>query len=142
MKVLVIGSGGREHALVWKIAQSPKVSEIFCAPGNAGTSQIAKNINISAEDIVALKDFAILNRIDLTIVGPEAPLVLGIVDEFEKEGLRIFGPSGKAALLEGSKVFSKKIMEKYKIPTADFLSFTDEAEAKKFLKKIGAPVVI
>jgi len=142
MNILVIGSGGREHALVWKIAQSPKVSKIFCAPGNAGTSQIAENVNIASEDILSLRDFALHNKIDLTVVGPETPLVLGIVDEFESHGLKIFGPGKSASLLEGSKVFAKKLMEKYNIPTADFLSFTDEVEAKKFIKKVGAPVVV
>jgi len=142
MNILVIGSGGREHALVWKIAQSPKVIKIFCAPGNAGTSQIAENVNIASEDILSLRDFALHNQIDLTVVGPETPLVLGIVDEFEAHGLKIFGPGKNAALLEGSKVFAKKLMEKYNIPTADFLSFIDEAEAKKFIKKVGAPVVV
>lgn len=142
MKILVIGSGGREHALVWKIAQSPKVTKIYCAPGNAGTSQIAENINIAAEDIIALKEFAITNHIDLTVVGPEIPLVAGIVDEFTSANLKVFGPEAKAANLEGSKIFAKTIMKKYNIPTADFLSFTEEEEAKKFLKKVGAPVVV
>lgn len=142
MKILVIGSGGREHALVWKIAQSPKVSKIFCAPGNAGTAQIADNINIASDDIQGLLDFAKQNSIDLTVVGPEIPLVAGIVDKFYATGLKIFGPSKKAAQLEGSKVFAKNIMQKYGIPTALFSSFTDEAKAKEYLKKIGAPVVI
>ena len=142
MEVLVIGSGGREHALVWKLAQSPKVTKIYCAPGNPGTAQVAENVNIAAEDIFGLKDFALNNKIDLTIVGPEAPLILGIIDEFESHGLKIFGPSKQAALIEGSKVFAKRLMKKYGIPTADFLTFTDEAEAKKFIKKAGAPVVI
>jgi phosphoribosylamine--glycine ligase len=142
MEILVIGSGGREHALCWKLAQSPKVTKIYCAPGNPGTAQVAENVNIAAEDILGLKDFALNNKIDLTIVGPEAPLVLGIIDEFESHGLKIFGPSKQAALIEGSKVFAKRLMKKYSIPTADFLTFTDEAEAKKFIKKVGAPVVI
>jgi len=142
MEILVIGSGGREHALCWKLAQSPKVTKIYCAPGNPGTAQVAENVNIAAEDILGLKDFALNNKIDLTIVGPEAPLILGIIDEFESHGLKIFGPSKQAALIEGSKVFAKRLMKKYGIPTADFLTFTDEAEAKKFIKKVGAPVVI
>lgn len=142
MKILVIGSGGREHTLVWKLAQSPRVSKIYCAPGNAGTGQIAENINIASEDVMGLREFALHNQIDLTVVGPEGPLVLGIVDEFQSHGLKIFGPDKKASILEGSKVFSKKLMQKYNIPTADFLSFTDEAEAKKFIKKVGAPVVV
>ncbi len=142
MKILVIGSGGCEHALVWKLAQSPKASKIFCAPGNAGTAQIAENINIAAEDILSLRDFALHNRIDLTVVGPEAPLVTGIVDEFESNGLKIFGPNKKASLIEGSKVFAKNIMKKYNIPTADFLTFTKEEEALRFIKEAGAPLVV
>src|SRR3989339_1067705 len=142
MKILIIGSGGREHALVWKVAQSPRVSEIFCAPGNAGTSQIAVNVNIQADNIPALLEFAKKNKIDLTIVGPEVALILGIVDQFKAAGLKIFGPSKGAAQIEGSKVFSKNLMRKYKIPTADYLSFKDPKEAKAFLKKIGTPVVI
>ena len=142
MKILIIGSGGREHALAWKIAQSSKVTEIFCAPGNAGTAQIATNIDISANNIEGLKNFALKNKIDFTIVGPEVPLVLGITDEFKKSGLKIFGPSKSAAQLEGSKVFSKNLMKKYKIPTADFLAFTNPVEAKKFFNKIELPCVI
>ena len=142
MRILVIGSGGREHALCWKLAQSPKATKIFCAPGNPGTAQVAENVNIAAEDILSLRDFALHNKIDLTVVGPEAPLVLGIVDEFESNGLKIFGPDKKASLIEGSKVFSKNLMKKYNIPTADFLTFTEEDEALKFLKKTGAPVVV
>ena len=142
MRILIIGSGGREHTLAWKIAQSPKVAQIFCAPGNAGTAQFATNVQIGAEDILGLRDFAKNNHIDLTVVGPEVPLVLGIVDEFESHGLKVFGPKKNAALIEGSKIFAKNLMKKYNIPSADFLSFTEEAEAKKFLKKIGAPVVV
>ena len=119
MKVLVVGSGGREHALVWKLSQSKKVSEIFCAPGNAGISEMATNIDISASDIEGLADFAGKEKIDLTIVGPEVSLTLGIVDSFQAKGLRIFGPDQKAAILEGSKVFTKDLMEKYGIPSTD-----------------------
>lgn len=142
MKILVIGSGGREHALVWKIAQSPKVSEIFCAPGNAGTSQLAKNVDIKPEDVDVLLLFAQKNNIDLTVVGPEVPLVLGIVDLFNKNGLKIFGPTKTAAQIEGSKVFSKNLMQKYGIPTAFYQSFTNKEDAKKYIKKIGAPLVV
>ncbi len=142
MNILVIGSGGREHSLCWKLAQSPKASKIFCAPGNPGTAQVAENVNIASEDILGLRDFAKHNKIDLTVVGPEAPLVEGIVDEFESNGLPIFGPDKKAALIEGSKIFSKNLMKKYNIPTADFMTFTDEEEAHKFIKKIGAPLVV
>jgi phosphoribosylamine--glycine ligase len=142
MNILVIGSGGREHTLAWKIAQSPKVGKIYCAPGNAGTAQIAENVNLKAEDLPGLLKFAKDKQIDLTVVGPEVPLVLGIVNLFESHGLKIFGPSQAAAQLEGSKVFAKNLMKKYNIPTADFLSFTDPAEAKRFIEKVGAPVVI
>ncbi|KAF0134745.1 MAG: phosphoribosylamine--glycine ligase [Candidatus Saganbacteria bacterium] len=142
MKILVIGSGGREHTLVWKLAQSPKASKIYCAPGNAGIAQIAENINICADNIPALRDFALKNKIDITVVGPEVPLTLGIVDEFEAQGLKIFGPSKKGALIEGSKIFAKNLMKKYNIPTADFATFTDYEKAIQYIKKIGAPVVI
>ncbi|NLL81413.1 MAG: phosphoribosylamine--glycine ligase, partial [Tissierellia bacterium] len=111
MKVLVIGSGGREHALCWKIAQSQKVSKIYCAPGNGGTESIAENIDIKADEIDKLLEFAIENEIDLTLVGPEDPLCFGIVDKFEENNLKIFGPNKKCAQLEGSKEFSKKFME-------------------------------
>ncbi|MGB8952648.1 MAG: phosphoribosylamine--glycine ligase [Candidatus Aminicenantales bacterium] len=120
MKVLVIGSGGREHALAWKIAQSPLVEKIFCAPGNAGTGSIAENVAISDSDVQGLVDFAAEKEIGLTVVGPELPLTLGIVDEFEKKGLKIFGPNKKAAELEGSKIFAKQFMERHRIPTARF----------------------
>src|SRR3989344_717912 len=130
MKVLVIGSGGREHALCWKIAQDKRVSGIYCAPGNAGTAQIAENAPISAEDIPRLLQFAIGNKIDLTVVGPEAPLVAGIVDEFEKAGLRIFGPSGAAAMLEGSKAFAKSGMDAAGVPTARYEVITSIDEAQ------------
>ena len=124
MRVLVIGGGGREHALVWKIKQSPKVEEVFCAPGNAGTSEIAENIPIAADDIEGLLKFALDKEIGLTVVGPEQPLVMGIVDLFEIKGLRIFGPKASAAELEGSKSFSKDIMKKYGLPTAEYKNFT------------------
>ena len=142
MKILLIGSGGREHALAWKLAQSPKVSKLFCAPGNAGTAQIADNVAINADDIPSLLNFAKQEKIDLTMVGPEAPLVLGIVDEFEKAGLKIFGPNKAAAILEGSKVFSKELMKKYGIPSAKFEAFKDASAAKAYAKKLGAPCVV
>lgn len=142
MKVLVIGSGGREHALVWKIAQSPLVDKIYCAPGNAGAAQLAENVPIKAEDIQKLKDFALKNKIDLTVVGPEGPLVAGIVNIFEKDGLRIFGPRQEAAMIEGSKVFSKEIMAKYDIPTAQAGIFFDQEEAIKYINELGAPIVV
>ncbi|MDO9262960.1 MAG: phosphoribosylamine--glycine ligase, partial [Desulfosalsimonadaceae bacterium] len=118
MKILLIGSGGREHALAWKIAQSPKVKQIYCAPGNAGIAAIAKCVPIDAADVNGLAEFAEKEAVDLTVVGPETPLSNGIVDLFEKKGLRIFGPSKKAAEIEGSKTFAKKLMLKYNIPTA------------------------
>ncbi|MFQ5709771.1 MAG: phosphoribosylamine--glycine ligase, partial [bacterium] len=119
MKVLVVGSGGREHALVWKISQSPLVKKVYCAPGNPGIARLGECVKIPASDIQGLLKFALKNKIDLTVVGPEDPLVHGIVDEFESQGLCIFGPSKKAAEIEGSKAFAKYILDKYKIPTAD-----------------------
>jgi len=142
MKVLVVGSGGREHVLVWKIKQNPNVKEIFCAPGNGGISQIAQCVDINADDVPALCDFALKNKIDLTVVGPEAPLVKGIVDVFQKHGLKIFGPTQKAAQLEGSKVFAKEFMQRHQIPTAAFASFTSTEKAKAYLKNKSFPVVI
>lgn len=142
MKVLVIGGGGREHALVWKIAQSPKVNKIYCAPGNAGISGLAECVDIKVEDLDGLAEFALNNNIDLTVVGPEVPLTLGVVDRFEKDGLRIFGPARNAAIIEGSKEFSKEIMVKYGVPTAAYGSFTNEAEALAYIDKVGAPIVV
>ncbi|MBI5050711.1 MAG: phosphoribosylamine--glycine ligase [Nitrospirae bacterium] len=142
MKVLVIGSGGREHALVWKLSQSPRVSKIFCAPGNAGISEIAECIDIKAEDIESLLNFAKYEWIDLTVVGPEAPLTMGIVDAFKKEGRRIFGPETSGAQLEGSKVFAKEFMRKYGIPTAEYKTFTSYLHAEEYIRLKGAPIVI
>jgi len=143
MKVLVVGGGGREHTLVWKLAQSSRVSEIFCAPGNAGTASIATNLPISDNDITGLLSFARDNTIGLTVVGPEVPLVNGIVDEFEAAELRIFGPNARAAILEGSKVFTKNLLAKYQIPTADYHRFTDIVSAQKFLdQNTTYPIVI
>ena len=134
MKILVIGSGGREHALVWKLKQSPSVTQVYCAPGNAGIGLDCTNVEISAIDIPRLIKFATKEKIDLTVVGPEAPLVLGIVDEFEKAGLRVFGPSKRAAELEGSKKFAKEMMRKANVPTADFRVFTNAAEAISYIE--------
>ena len=142
MKILVVGSGGREHALTWKISQSTMVDKIYCAPGNAGTIQYAENLAIKADDIEALGRFAKENGIDLTVVGPEVPLSMGIVDHFESMGLRAFGPNKKAAQLEASKIFAKNLMNKYKIPTAQGRSFNDIDQAKNYVKQIGAPVVV
>ena len=144
MKVLVIGGGGREHALAWKAAQSPLVTEVFVAPGNAGTALENKltNIDINAEDISALCEFAKSSNIELTIVGPEAPLVNGVVDLFQSEGLKIFGPSKKASQLEGSKTFTKDFLARHNIPSADYQSFTEIEPAINYLEKVGAPIVI
>ncbi len=142
MKVLVIGGGGREHALVWKISKSPRVKKIFCAPGNAGIAKIAECVDIGASKIDLLLKFAMDNEIDLTVVGPEDPLSMGIVDKFEKKGLRVFGASGKAAELEASKSFMKNVLNKYGIPTAEGESFTDFTKAKAYIKKTGAPIVV
>jgi len=142
MKVLVIGGGGREHALVWKIARSPKVKKIFCAPGNAGMVKLATCVPISAEDIDGLVAFGKENKIDLTIVGPEAPLSEGIVDIFEKQGLRIFGASKNAARIESSKSFAKWLMNKYGIPTAEGKTFTSYQQAESYIRKTGVPIVV
>ena len=144
MKILIIGGGGREHALAWKTAQSTDVEKVFVAPGNAGTLREEKmeNVDINAEDIDALKAFALQNDIALTIVGPEAPLVNGIVDNFQAAGLKIFGPSRGAAQLEGSKAFTKDFLARHEIPTAAYGNFTDEAEAIAYIKEQGAPIVI
>lgn len=142
MKILVIGSGGREHAITWKLSLSPKVKKIFIAPGNPGTSALGENVSIPAEDIAGLKAFALTQNIDLTVVGPEVPLTLGIVDEFEKAGLKIFGPSKAAAEIEGSKVFSKELMLKYKIPTAFFKKFDSIDEANAYIGAHNPPLVV
>ncbi|MEL6107211.1 MAG: phosphoribosylamine--glycine ligase [Planctomycetota bacterium] len=134
MKVLVVGSGGREHAIVWKVAQSPLVSEVFAAPGNAGTAQDATNVELEATDIEGLIQFATGQQIDLTVVGPEAPLVAGIVDAFEAAGLRVFGPSAAAAELEGSKVFCKSLLRTADVPTADYRAFRDAEDATRYIK--------
>ena len=133
MKILVAGSGGREHVLVWKLRQSPLVEKVYCAPGNAGTALDAENLNIPAEDISRLAKFARDNAIDLTVVGPEAPLVAGIVDEFRRQNLNIFGPTASAARLEGSKVFTKKLLRKANVPTATFAVFSRMPEAMQYL---------
>ncbi len=142
MKVLVVGSGGREHALVWKIRQSKKVDKVFCAPGNAGIGRLAECVDISATDVGGLLKFAKKEKIDLTVIGPESSLMAGVVDLFEENGLRIFGPTRKAAELEGSKVFCKEFLKKYDIPTAGFQVFEDSDQAKQYIDSCGAPVVI
>jgi phosphoribosylamine--glycine ligase len=142
MKVLVIGGGGREHSLVWKIAQSPEVSKIFCAPGNPGISELAECIDITADQTSLLCEFAVKENIDLTVVGPEAPLVDGIVDVFSKHNLKVFGPDQKAAILEDSKVFSKLLLRKHGIPTAAFKCFDDHSQARHYVLSRGAPIVV
>ena len=142
MKILVVGSGGREHALVRKLAQSPEADRIFCAPGNAGTQEIGENVSISANDLPKLTRFAKGNGIDLTVIGPDDPLAAGIVDLFEAEGLRIFGPNKKAARLEASKIFAKELMGAEKIPTAQARTFSSSAEALNYCDKVALPVVI
>ncbi|MHB8536168.1 MAG: phosphoribosylamine--glycine ligase [Sulfuricaulis sp.] len=144
MKVLIIGGGGREHALAWKIAQSPRAEKVFVAPGNAGTAREAKceNIAVATEDVDGLLRFAQYNKIDLTVVGPETPLVLGVVDRFRAAGRRIFGPTRAAAQLEGSKAFAKDFLARHKIPTAAYGNFTDVAAAEAYIKKSGAPIVV
>ncbi|MFW6131938.1 MAG: phosphoribosylamine--glycine ligase [Candidatus Aminicenantaceae bacterium] len=144
MNVLIIGSGGREHALAWKISQSPQVKKLFCAPGNAGTDSIAENADIKDTDIDKLIDFANKKKIDLTVVGPELPLTYGIVDAFEKKGMKIFGPDKRASKLEGSKVFAKQFMERHRIPTAHFDIADSVEKAQKILRSgdISFPLVI
>jgi phosphoribosylamine--glycine ligase len=144
MKILVVGSGGREHALTWKISQSPLCEKLYCAPGNAGTMSIAENVLLKAEDIQGLVDFAVREEMDLTVVGPEAPLTLGIVDKFEVKGLKIFGPKKNAAELEGSKVFAKQFMDRHKIPTAKFEVADSSEQAKKIVNsgKFSFPLVV
>jgi len=142
MRVLVVGGGGREHALAWKIGQSPKVEKVFCAPGNAGTAEVAENVPVAAEDIDGLLRFARENAIGLTVVGPEQPLVLGIVDRFRDAGLRAFGPRARAAEIEGSKVFCKNLLKKYGIPTGDYQVFDSSDKAAAYVKDLNEPLVV
>jgi len=142
MKVLVIGSGGREHTLVWKMTQSPKVSQVYCAPGNAGISNLAQCVNIDADSIEKLVGFAKKEKIDLTVVGPELPLSQGIVNEFNQQGLRIFGPSKEATEIESSKVFSKYLLKKYNIPTANYQVFQNSEKALAYIQQQTFPLVI
>jgi len=142
MKVLVVGSGGREHALTWKLLKSPKVEKLYCAPGNGGIAKVAECVKIDVTDFKGLINFAQKKKIDLTVVGPELPLTEGIVDHFQEKGLTIFGPDQKAAELEGSKAFSKELMKKYHIPTADFEIFADYKSAVQGVHKMNPPLVI
>lgn len=139
MKILIVGSGGREHALAWKITQNASVNKVYCAPGNAGTLSLGDNVPIDPTDIQRLVDFANNEKVDLTVVGPEIPLAMGIVDEFEAKGLKIFGPTMSAAELEGSKVFAKQFMDRHKIPTARFMIADNPDQAKKFLQSEDIP---
>jgi len=144
MHVLVIGNGGREHAMAWKLAQCPRVTTLSVAPGNAGTALTPnmQNVDIASDDVEALLTFAQQNEVDLTVVGPEAPLVAGVVDRFTQAGLRIFGPTAAAAQLEGSKTFSKDFLSRHQIPTAAYKSFTDLSDARDYIDQVGAPIVI
>ena len=142
MKVLIVGSGGREHAIAWKVAQSKKVDKIYCAPGNAGISEVAECVPIGAMEFDKLVAFAKEKKIDLTVIGMDDPLVGGIVDVFEKEGLRVFGPRKNAAILEGSKAFAKDLMKKYHIPTAAYETFTDPQKALEYLETAKMPIVL
>lgn len=142
MKILVIGGGGREHALAWKLAQSPKASKVYVAPGNGGTALSNKFEDVAITDVVELREWAQANKIALTVVGPEAPLAAGVVDEFRAHGLKVFGPTKAAAQLESSKAFSKAFMRRHGIPTADYDTFTDPAQAHAFIDRLGAPIVI
>lgn len=142
MKILVIGSGGREHALAWKLSQSPKVQQVYVAPGNGGTAASSTLKNVAVTDLVALREWALAEKIALTVVGPEQPLAAGVVDDFRAHGLRIFGPTAAAAQLESSKAFSKDFMQRHGIPTARFETFTDPVAAHAYVDKIGAPIVV
>ena len=142
MKVLVVGGGGREHAIIWKLSQSPKISELFCAPGNGGISKLASCVPIKASDIGGIVNFSRENKMDLVVVAPDDPLVAGMVDALEAAGIRAFGPVSTAAIIEGSKSFSKDLMKKYNIPTAGYAVFESSAEALKYLDTCSAPIVV
>ncbi len=142
MRVLVVGSGGREHALVWKLSQSPELTKLFCAPGNGGIGELAELVDIGTEDVESLAEFAESKDIDLTVVGPESALAKGIADLFEKRGLRIFGPTKAAARLESSKAFAKNFMKRHRIPTASFAVFDDPQAARAYVRQLGVPIVV
>ena len=142
MKILVIGAGGREHALAWKLSQSPKVQQVYVAPGNGGTQLSANLKNVAITDLVALRDWALKEKIALTVVGPEQPLAAGVVDDFRAHGLRIFGPTQAAAQLESSKAFSKNFMKRHGIPTAEYETFSEAAAAHAYVERKGAPIVV
>ena len=142
MKILVVGGGGREHTIVWKISQSPKVEKIYCAPGNGGIAELAECIPFKATDIDSIVSFAKEKQIDLVMVAPDDPLVMGMVDALEAEGIRAFGPRANAAIIEGSKVFSKELMKKYNIPTAGYEVFDNSNDALEYVRKGSFPTVI
>lgn len=142
MRVLIVGNGGREHTLCWKLKQSPQVSEVYCAPGNGGIAEIATCVDVSVGDFAGLAQLVEKEQIDYTVVGPEQPLLDGIVDFFQARGLAVFGPNRRAARVEGSKAFAKQLMEKYHIPTAAYRSFSDYAPARDYVRQVGAPIVI
>src|SRR5947208_4837989 len=142
MRVLVIGGGGREHALCWKLRQSPRLTALYCAPGNAGIARVAECVPVSADDLNKLLRFAREQAIDLTVVGPELPLTLGLVDRFAAAGLRAFGPTAATARLEGSKAFTKELCRRYDVPGAAFGAFRDPGAAKDYIHAAGAPVVV
>src|SRR5437764_4747482 len=142
MRVLVIGGGGREHALCWKLRQSPRLTALYCAPGNAGIARVAECVPVSADDLNKLVRFAREQAIDLTVVGPELPLTMGLVDRFREAGLKAFGPTAAAARLEGSKAFTKELLRQLRVPTAFFGVFTEPEEAARYVHEVGAPVVV
>ncbi|ABK45950.1 phosphoribosylamine--glycine ligase [Magnetococcus marinus MC-1] len=142
MNVLVVGGGGREHALVWKITQSPLVGTVYCAPGNAGIAQLATCVEISVDDLRAMKQFAIEKKIELVVIGPEVPLVMGMADEMQEAGMKVFGPNKAAAAIEGSKTLMKELCQRYKVPTAEYRTFTDAEAAKAYVAGEGAPIVV
>jgi phosphoribosylamine--glycine ligase len=142
MKILVVGGGGREHALVWKLRQSPQVEQIYCAPGNAGIDELAQPVDLDIADVAAIVEFAAAHAIDLTVPGPELPLTLGLIDELQRHGLRGFGPTRAAAQLEGSKAFAKELMRRHRIPTGFFSSFTEPDDALRYIHEVGAPIVV
>ena len=142
MNVLVVGNGAREHALCWKLAQSPRLTKLYAAPGNAGCAQVAECVDLKAEQIEALLAFAHMAKIDLVVVGPEAPLCLGLVDRFERAGIKVFGPTKDAARLEGSKVFAKTLMRRHNIPTADFKVFPNFRDARTYVERADYPLVV
>jgi len=142
MRVLVVGGGGREHALCWKLRQSPRLGALYCAPGNAGIAGVAECVPVAAEDLAKLLRFAKEQAIDLTVVGPELPLTMGLVDRFAAAGLRAFGPTAAAARLEGSKAFAKELLRHAHVPTAFFGVFADPDDAARYVNEVGAPVVV